>query len=478
MDLENHTRNVWIALGTLSGLGMIVATIQTWAWFSKSGKEIIDLPTLGKFLLHFLGILSTVIFLVMAGVSVWWLIFFKKQYDSTFESKTSSQQNIFKILFIVSFILKTVDIIHLILRQTTIDIFFIDWERSKTGNSNTVSAWRTCFVANEFNEIQTFRRIHVPFHLLSVLFFLKVINLENIALADTDIILFPSSSFTANCTMEYNSIFRIGTAFLVLLGTAIIQYLFYIIFYQRLIGDKIINFIDLCSVSNISIIILDQIYHGYYIHGRSPHGISDVNIKDIIMNLERESRSMSGTRGLQANSIEQIFIMKINKTFRAQYDLLFRQYYDYIGPRRKRKDIERRTDILFQSYQNLNRFLCAYIDRSLPTYQYFIRNRYLLEKIFNYEFQTSLNSGLSGNMDNLLFIDNEKIFTKILFYGEENSLFIWNTITFLFIDFISSNYVLAAIITFLLNLIAVGLRNSFGRRNLSKKTLIPRELLI
>ncbi|CAF3900439.1 unnamed protein product [Rotaria sordida] len=133
MDLENHTRNVWIVLGTLSGLGMIVATIQTWAWFSKSGKEIIDLPTLGKFLLHFLGILSTVIFLVMAGVSVWWLIFFKKQYDSTFESKTSSQQNIFKILFIVSFILKTVDIIHLILRQTTIDIFFIDWERSKTG---------------------------------------------------------------------------------------------------------------------------------------------------------------------------------------------------------------------------------------------------------------------------------------------------------------------------------------------------------
>jgi meckelin len=114
---------------------------------------------------------------------------------------------------------------------------------------------------------------------------------------------------------------------LIIYFLALIQYFFYIIFYQRLIEDKIINFIDLCSVSNISVFILDQNRHGYYIHGRSPHGITDVNMKDMVMNLERESRSMSGTRGLEANSIEQIFIMKINKAFRIQYELLFRKYY-------------------------------------------------------------------------------------------------------------------------------------------------------
>jgi len=113
---------------------------------------------------------------------------------------------------------------------------------------------------------------------------------------------------------------------LIIYFLALIQYFFYIIFYQRLIEDKIINFIDLCSVSNISVFILDQNRHGYYIHGRSPHGITDVNMKDMVMNLERESRSMSGTRGLEANSIEQIFIMKINRAFRIQYDLLFRKY--------------------------------------------------------------------------------------------------------------------------------------------------------
>ena len=42
MDLESQTRNVWIVLGTLSALGIFVALIQTWTWFLKSGKEIID----------------------------------------------------------------------------------------------------------------------------------------------------------------------------------------------------------------------------------------------------------------------------------------------------------------------------------------------------------------------------------------------------------------------------------------------------
>jgi meckelin len=46
------------------------------------------------------------------------------------------------------------------------------------GHLNTVSVWRTYFVANEFNEIQTFRRINLTFQLFFVLFLLKVIRIE------------------------------------------------------------------------------------------------------------------------------------------------------------------------------------------------------------------------------------------------------------------------------------------------------------
>jgi hypothetical protein len=55
--------------------------------------------------------------------------------------------------------------------------------------------------------------------------------------------------------------------------------------------------------------------------------MTDVNMKEILMNFNREQNQMSGTRGLENNSNEQIFIMKINRDFRKQYELLFRNYY-------------------------------------------------------------------------------------------------------------------------------------------------------
>jgi multisubunit Na+/H+ antiporter MnhG subunit len=46
MDVNIEQRNVFIALGVLSGLGVIIAFIRTWKWFTRSGKEIIDLAVI------------------------------------------------------------------------------------------------------------------------------------------------------------------------------------------------------------------------------------------------------------------------------------------------------------------------------------------------------------------------------------------------------------------------------------------------
>ncbi len=51
--------------------------------------------------------------------------------------------------------------------------------------------------------------------------------------------------------------------------------------------------------------------------------------------------------------------------------------------------------------------------------------------------------------------DKEKSFTNALFCGHENSLFIWNMSVFLFIDYFAFNYVLAAVITYLLNAVRI-----------------------
>jgi len=55
------------------------------------------------------------------------------------------------------------------------------------------------------------------------------------------------------------------------------------------------------------------------------------------------------------------------------------------------------------SYQNLNEFLCAFIDHSLPMHNYFVRGRLLLEKIFNIEFRVGKLDG-SGRTESLFLI--------------------------------------------------------------------------
>lgn len=162
-------------------------------------------------------------------------------------------------------------------------------------------------------------------------------------------------------------------------------------------------------MSNISVFILTDNLYGYYIHGLSPHGTTDVNLKDLIMNLERESTQMSGKRGLQAKSEEQTFIMQISKSFYALYNKAVRKYQvrrvdqslgfyhmtsffflflksQQQSPTPGQTD-ETRAVALMQAYQNLNELLCTFITHSLPGHHYIIRERTFLEKVFNYEFQ-------------------------------------------------------------------------------------------
>ena len=62
------------------------------------------------------------------------------------------------------------------------------------------------------------------------------------------------------------------------------------------------------------------------------------------------------------------------------------------------------SEILMTSYRNLNDFLCAFINRSLPTHNYYIRDRIFLEKLFNYEFQAATRPGAPEPIDNFFFV--------------------------------------------------------------------------
>jgi meckelin len=60
-------------------------------------------------------------------------------------------------------------------------------------------------------------------------------------------------------------------------------------FYDRFYENKLLQFVDMISLANISMFVMDYSYHGYYVHGRSVHPHADTDMKEMKKNLQKEA---------------------------------------------------------------------------------------------------------------------------------------------------------------------------------------------
>ena len=68
----------------------------------------------------------------------------------------------------------------------------------------------------------------------------------------------------------------------------IVQLVFVDQIWFRFIGEyPESQFLDMCVIAKISVFILDERYHGYYMHCRSPHEHADANMVEIDKNLAK-----------------------------------------------------------------------------------------------------------------------------------------------------------------------------------------------
>lgn len=58
--------------------------------------------------------------------------------------------------------------------------------------------------------------------------------------------------------------------------------------HERYVEHKLHQFVDLCSVSNISVFISPHKLFGHYIHGHSVHGHADTGMQQMNTNLIKE----------------------------------------------------------------------------------------------------------------------------------------------------------------------------------------------
>ncbi|XP_053182760.1 meckelin [Scomber japonicus] len=482
MDQNEARMKTDTALGVMGGVAVLYSLLKTVSWKRRIASQLIDVETMLKFLLFYAGDLANVFFAVTVGTGLYWLIFYKAQQYVSVLLPLPAQEEQFVTYVGCAFALKAVQFLHKLFLQLTVDVFFIDWERPRSKASKTmqatsevkrdpspVSIWRTCFVANEWNEIQSIRKISPTFQIMAVLFFLEVFGFSSLALRD------PWSTLQRSpqaYTPSYSLTLRYGLAATLWLCIGLLQVIFFTVFHEHFVEDKIRQFVDLCSISNISVLLLSHRCFGYYIHGRSVHGHADTNMEEMNNNLKRESASLCSQRGLLPNTDIQTFQVSLTNRVRLQYDRIREPISRRNAPSRLADASSANPgDQSFRAYHTMNYFLGSIIDHAHPDMDYIVKDKLMFERVVGMEF-------LEPSDKSIFYNDEAHSFSDVLFYGNEATLLIFDTLFFCVVDLGSQSFVLAAILTYIQQMIFRMIRITLGRKNLVRKTLVDERFLI
>jgi meckelin len=394
------------------------------------------------------------------------------------------------IWLIVSTNKQMVGMMEILYVQTNCDVFLVDWEKprgrvsSKRGGSDgsktkfaPISVWRTLFMANEWNELQTARSYSVEFSFLASATLLLGFDLQYLATPRPDL------DLSAN---NLNMVLRFANTTFWFLVASYGQ-----IFYRWAIHERYFSepgpqsFVDLCTMAKLSVFILDEEYHGYYLHCRSQHEYSDGNMLEISRQLRQEAEGLTTDRGLPGGPPGvQMYELYLSANWKKQYNHIFRTMMSQelagihadktsflarvFGRRSGKVPAER----LVRASRKLNAFLRGFVDQTTSDFPSVHREQTFVHRFLHVPPESTANS-----KDTLFLPDKKSRFTKVLLYGQEWNLILFNVLSLGFFDYVYENTVLAIFLAYLLDCAFVGIRSAFGNANVAAKTLVDDRFL-
>ncbi|BET01109.1 Meckelin (Transmembrane protein 67) [Nesidiocoris tenuis] len=470
---DSVKRNTDISFAVLCSLSSVWSLIRAWAYIRRSGHRAIDLVAVLHLCIIACGHLANVFFFVVSMTAVQSFVYYKWQaVPHSFLPSARLHYNV-RTYIIVAFPLKIMEMLNMMWHHLAVDIFLIDWEQPRVQKQTifSVSAWRTYFVANKWLEIQTIRKTSILLQLCSVIFVLKVCQLEHWALKE------PGTKLSSAYVSE-DKVFRFAVSFIVYILIYVGQLLFLGGLYERYIKNFIQEFVDICSLANISVFVLALENYGFYIHGRSAHGFSDTDMATLRRHLRREEEDMVAHRGLVPASDHQTFQIHIPQKLRVIYKSFFNKIAGHRGVSRllNKKQLKGGSgggsgDSVMLTYVTINRFLAAFIEHALKDLDYEVKDKLFIEALLDIELFSTQEKGV-------FFNDNGHSFDNVLYYGNELTLFTFDIILFSFIEILSQNSLLAAILTLLFDEGIARIRKFFSRKNLARKALIDEYFLL
>ena len=268
-------------------LSILWSSFRTWSMMNRNRDlynrlHIFDWQIIPVFINYFIISVSNILACILLVFIMNRILVFK--YQSMMRALIFSDQHQKQFLqyLVIIFICKTIEMIKKLSDSTSIEIFFIDWERPRkrteqfkrnvsprisdnvskdstrkmhSGTDITdVSIWRSYFIANEWIELSVRRRINIGLHLFLIIFVLETEEFHKFCkLAPQSYLnLLPNKNY-ADEIPECIAI-RIPTIASLYIIMILIQYFYKKFFKENFICNKLNEFIDLCSVSNVSII--------------------------------------------------------------------------------------------------------------------------------------------------------------------------------------------------------------------------------
>jgi meckelin len=237
-------------------------------------------------------------------VTWYWFVYFKMSDTVTFMLppqhgyyNEASPYFVFVLVLHILAMSQLAYVLRMTFKQANADIFFLDWEpvagkagkKEKAGRDGGVSVWRTILVANEWHELAALRRTDIRFTLFWVTFFLLGLHLENAATQQPD--LDDKSEGNLNIVLRFAN-----TSWWLFFFTSV-QWLWKYLIYERFISEPPEQvFVDMCTIAKVSILLLDEPYHGYYLHCRSPHQFADGTMEELQEMLHKEGAGLTSDR--------------------------------------------------------------------------------------------------------------------------------------------------------------------------------------
>ncbi|XP_065371679.1 meckelin [Calliphora vicina] len=480
----NNTRKRRSSCGSTSSSTPLTAASQ------NNNDDFCHFTFFTEFLLHLISYMALA-FLVCFLLHVFMnSLTFLSQDNVELTLPIVKDQRSLELIIYAALILKLIYMCIYFWRLSHFHIFFIDWERPRCGDTNhfnlknnletssvcssvrtfisdsNVSAWRSILLANEWIQLSGKQKTSKILQGLTMVVVARFLNIDILSHGDATL-----------------KIFYISLLYLLIY---ICQYVVLSQILTRFTGNPIQKYIEHCSLANISVFTLIEPSFGFYIHGRSPHGFADSDITTMIMQLQRETHSICGRRGLLSDT-DQCYVIMPPKNLSNYFDKLLLPYQRSFGGavagggvgstgthfQKEINTIEGTLEKTSIAYCSVNRFFCAFIDHGIKDMDYIIKEKTIVERLFDCEFENYLTDNKGT-----FYIDTSFSFTQMFLYGNELQVFILEFLLLLAVYIIFTNLLAAVIAVCIFNKIFQSFYRYAVKENISNKTLIDKRFLM